>query len=56
MECLLWLFIITGKGIRKGVEFEESMVQYDVAATVAEVFRLKRPQVWTGRPVMSVFR
>lgn len=49
-------FVIAGKGIRKGVEFEESMVQYDVAATVAEVFRLKRPQVWTGRPVMSVFR
>lgn len=48
-------FIIAGKNIRKGGEFEESMMQYDVAATVAEIFNLEVPQVWVGRPVLSVF-
>ena len=49
-------FIIAGKGIREGVELTESIVQYDVAATMAAIFRLRQPQVWTGRPVMSVFK
>ena len=49
-------FIISGKGICKGGEIQESMMQYDVAATVTEVFALERPQVWVGRPVMSVFK
>ena len=49
-------FVIAGKGIRKGGEFQESMMQYDVAATVTEIFKLERPQVWVGRPVMSVFK
>lgn len=48
-------FIIAGKNIRKGGEFAESMMQYDVAATVTEIFNLEKPQVWVGRPVMSVF-
>ena len=49
-------FIIAGKNIRKGGEFTESMMQYDVAATISEIFNLERPQVWTGRPIMSVFK
>lgn len=49
-------FIIAGRNIRKGGEFQESMMQFDVAATVSEVFNLERPQVWTGRPIMSVFK
>ena len=48
-------FIIAGKNIRKGGEIQESMMQFDVAATIAEIFKLERPQVWIGRPVMSVF-
>ena len=48
-------FIICGKGIRKGHEIQASMMQYDIAATLAEIFGLERPQVWTGRPVMEVF-
>ena len=32
------------------------MVQYDVAATIAYIFRLKQPQVWTGRPMKQVFK
>lgn len=48
-------FIIAGKNIRCGGEFQESMVQYDVAATMAYIFNLKQPQVWTGRPMLQVF-
>lgn len=48
-------FIIAGKGIRKGGAFEESMMQFDCASTVAAIFGLKQPQVWIGRP-MPVFK
>lgn len=49
-------FIIAGKGVKSGGEFEESVMQYDTAATLAHIFRLKQPQVWTGRPVLNVFK
>lgn len=49
-------FIISGKNIRKGLVFEESMMQFDVAATVAYIFGLKQPQVWIGRPMKQVFK
>lgn len=48
-------FIICGKNIRNGGEITDSMMQFDVAATVTEVFGLERPQVWIGRP-MNVFK
>jgi predicted AlkP superfamily pyrophosphatase or phosphodiesterase len=49
-------FIISGKGVRKGMTFDDiSTMQYDVAATIAYIFRLKEPRVWTGRPVKEVF-
>lgn len=47
-------FIISGKGIRKGGEFKESMMQYDVAATIAALLGLEQPQVWVGRPMTQV--
>lgn len=49
-------FIIVGKGIRKGHEITESMMQFDIAPTIAQIFGLETPQVWIGRPVMSVFK
>ena len=49
-------FIIVGKGIRKGHEITESMMQFDIAPTIAYIFGLETPQVWIGRPVMSVFK
>ena len=49
-------FVISGKGIKKGLVFEESMMQFDVAATVAHIFRLKQPQAWIGRPMLQVFK
>ena len=48
-------FIIAGKGIRAGGEFSESMMQYDVASTIAAILGLRQPQVWTGRPMTQVF-
>lgn len=48
-------FIISGKNIKKGLEFHESMMQYDVAATMAYIFGLQQPQVWIGRPMTQVF-
>lgn len=49
-------FIISGKGIKKGYQLEESMMQFDVASTIAEIFNLKQPQVWIGRPMKQVFK
>jgi predicted AlkP superfamily pyrophosphatase or phosphodiesterase len=48
-------FIISGKGIKKGLHFGESMMQFDVASTIAYIFGLKQPQVWIGRPMTQVF-
>lgn len=49
-------FIIAGKNILGKGEFQESMIQYDVAATIAHIFQLKQPQVWTGRAMVQVFK
>lgn len=48
-------FIIAGKGIAPKGEFAESMMQYDIAATVAAILDLDSPQVWVGRPMNQVF-
>ena len=48
-------FIIAGKGIKKGGEFQESMMQFDCAPTVTHIFGLETPQVWVGRPMTQVF-
>lgn len=49
-------FIISGKGVKKGYKLEDSMMQFDVASTIAHIFRLKQPQVWIGRPMTKVFK
>jgi len=48
-------FIIAGKNIKPGGAFEESMMQFDVASTVAKIFALEQPQVWIGRSMDQVF-
>ncbi len=48
-------FVIYGKGIKQGYEITDAMMQFDVAATIAEIFRLKRPQAWRGQPITSAF-
>ena len=47
-------FIICGKHVKKGIVIEESMMQFDVASTIASIFGIQQPQVWIGRP-MPVF-
>lgn len=49
-------FIICGKGIREGQEITDAMMQFDVAATIAEIFHLRRPQAWRGQPITSVLK
>ncbi len=55
------IFIVTADhgGIRKGVKtghkIGSSVMQFDVAATIACIFGTKIPQVWIGRPVTEVF-
>ncbi|GHT47125.1 phosphodiesterase [Bacteroidia bacterium] len=48
-------FIISGKNVQKGLIFDESMMQFDVAPTIAFLFGLQPPQVWIGRPMKQVF-
>jgi len=48
-------FIILGKGVKKGYCFDDiSMMQFDVASTIARIHALEQPQPWIGRP-MPVF-
>ena len=47
-------FIISGMGVKKAGEFKESMMQYDVASTIACLLGLEQPQVWVGRPMKQV--
>lgn len=57
MEEMETAFIISGKNIRKGLCFDDiSMMQYDVASTIAHIFNLQQPQVWIGRPMKTVFK
>lgn len=49
-------FIIAGKNIKSCGAFEESMMQFDCASTIAAIFGLQQPQVWIGRPMIQVFK
>ena len=57
MQEMETAFIISGKNIKKGLRFDDvSMMQYDVASTIAHIFNLEQPQVWIGRPMKIVFK
>lgn len=49
-------FIISGKGVKKGYRIQGSMIQFDVASTIAYIFGISQPQVWIGRPVKEAFK
>lgn len=55
LEELETPFIISGKGVKKGYEFTDAMMQYDTPATIAYILGIQPPQPWVGRPVMSIF-
>lgn len=48
-------FVVKGPGIKKGHTIPESMMIYDNAATMAYILGTPQPQVWLGRPAMSIF-
>lgn len=45
-----------GKGVKNQPEMQQSIMVYDIGATVAWLFDLKFPQVWTGRPIKDAFK
>ncbi len=47
-------FLIYGKGVKPG-EITDTVVHYDLAATIAWILGAKQPQAWRGRPVKSAF-
>lgn len=47
--------IIFGKNVKENNEIRESVLQYDIAATIAYIFGLNTPQAWIGRPIVSAF-
>lgn len=49
-------FIICGKGVNKGHVIKGSMMQFDIASTIAFIFGLEQPQAWIGRPVTEAFK
>ena len=49
-------WIISGPGIKKENEIDDSIMTFDTAATIAALFRLKQPQLWIGRPVTAAFK
>ncbi len=55
MEEMQTPFVICGKGIKQGHSISASMMQYDVAPTIAHLFGLTVPQVWVGRSMREVF-
>ena len=48
--------IICGKGIRQGYCFDDlSVMQFDIASTMAALLGLEQPQPWFGRPLTQIF-
>ena len=56
LEEMLTPYVICGKNVKKGGEFKEVMMQFDVPATVAYILGVTPPQSWIGRPVKQVFK
>lgn len=48
-------FIICGPNIKQGHLIQSSVMQFDVASTMAQIFNVKQPQVWIGRSMTECF-
>lgn len=49
--------IFFGKNVKKAYCFDDlSVMQFDIASTLAYVFDLEQPQVWIGRAVKQIFK
>lgn len=55
MPDVLIPWIISGPGIRRGVELKNPVNQFDTAATIAYILNLKPPVCWIGKPVIEAF-
>ena len=49
-------WIIKGPRIIKNQELSQSIMTFDTAATIADLLKLKTPQVWIGRPVKEALK
>ena len=49
-------FIVFGKNVKKGFEFPDPMIQYDVPATIASCLGLEIPSGGRGTPMTQVFK
>ena len=55
MDEMETALVFCGKGIKKGIEIPESTMIFDVASTIGYMFGIDQPQVWIGRPILSIF-
>jgi predicted AlkP superfamily pyrophosphatase or phosphodiesterase len=55
MQDLEIPWILSGPGVRRGVELHDPVNTFDTAATIAQVLGLKPPVCWIGRPVTEAF-
>lgn len=44
-------FIISGPHIKKNYHIDDVMMQYDIAATVADIFDVRIPKIWRGQSI-----
>ncbi len=47
--------VFYGKNIKKNFQITDSTMVYDIAPTIGYMFNVEPPQVWTGRPILSIF-
>jgi phosphopentomutase len=56
MEEMQIPWIIAGPGIKQNYQLQSSIMTFDTAATIARIFNLAIPQVWTGKAVSEAFK
>ena len=55
MDELLIPYVLSGKGIRKGVTITDPIYIYDMAATVLHALQIPIPRYWIGKPTLCAF-
>ena len=48
-------FVVWGKGIRKGYTIQASVVQFDVAAVIADALGVSPAPWWYGRTIPEIY-
>ena len=47
--------VFYGKNIKKNFQITDYTMVYDIAPTIGYMFNVEPLQVWTGRPILSIF-